>query len=399
VTYLDWAASAPPDPGALDAAREVSASVFANPSSPHAAGRAAAEALGAARARFAGALGVDPGEVIFTSGGTEANVSVLLSLLDRHRLGGVDRQVIRVVTTGIEHSSIFEQAKSLQRHGVTVTFVPPGPDGRVSPAALADALDNDVHIVSAMLVNNETGAIQDVKGMVRAVRERSAGHGRRILFHTDAVQALGKVPFSLRDLGVDAASFSGHKFGAPRGIGALYVRTGASPGFLPVGGGQESGRRPGTENVAGAAAMAAAAEARARGQAAERAAAEGLMQVLVDGIRALRGGWILPPAREARDPGWSPFILLAGFPPLPGEVVVRTMDAKGFCISMGSACSTVKKDRTRVPLAMGLSEETALSTIRISLGHATARADIDSFLETLGREIPPLLSIAKGRGA
>jgi cysteine desulfurase len=268
----------------------------------------------------------------------------------------------------------------------------------VTPSALANAVTEDVHLVSAMLVNNETGAVQDLKALVAAVRERTEGR-RRVLFHTDAVQALGKVPFSLRDLGVDAASFSGHKFGAPRGVGALYLRTGAAPGFLAAGGGQEAGRRPGTENIAGAAAMALAAETRARGLSGESAAASDLMAALIDGIRGLKGAWILPTVREARDTRFSPYILLAGFPPLPGEVVVRTMDAKGFCISMGSACSTLKKDHTRVPVAMGLPEETARAAIRISIGHSTTRAEIDAFLDALGREIPPLVSIAKGHGA
>ena len=397
--YLDWAASAPPDAAALDEARDVAADLYANPSSPHAAGRRAAERLAGARTRFAATLGVDPSEIVFTSGGTEANSSLLVSLLDRARLGGVDRPRGRLVTTEIEHASVFEQARSLQGLGISSTVVAPGPDGRIDPQALVDALGDDTVLVSVMLVNNETGAIQDIAAMTRAVREHSQRHGRRILFHTDAVQAMGKVPFSLRELGVDAASFSAHKFGGPRGVGALYLRSGIAPGFLPVGGGQEGGKRPGTENLAGICAMTAAAEARKSRSAEELGAAQEIMAELVDGIRGMRGAWIIPATRKSVDERYSPFIVLAAFPPLPGEVVVRTMDAKGFCIATGSACSSRKKDRTRVPESMGIAPETALSAVRISIGHATTRSDVDGLLAALAAEVPPLLSISKGRGA
>jgi cysteine desulfurase len=260
--YLDWAASAPPEPDAIDEASEISLHLFANPSSPHTAGREAGEKLEQMRGRFARVLGVEAREIIFTSGGTESNGAILLSLLDRHRLGGVQRQKTRIVSTAIEHSSVYEQARSLQGHGIACVIVPPRPNGLVDPQALADALDEDTVMVSVMMVNNETGAIQDLGEIARAIREYSARRGRKILLHTDAVQALGKIPFSVRDLDVDAASFSGHKIGGLRGIGALFIREGAAPGFLSVGGGQERGRRPGTENLPGISSMTLAAEKR-----------------------------------------------------------------------------------------------------------------------------------------
>jgi cysteine desulfurase len=397
MTYLDWAASAPPDPEALDEGRAAALELYANPSSPHGAGQRAAARLQQARTLFAGALAVDPAEIVFTSGGTEANTSLLLSLLDRHRLGGVERQKAAIVTTALEHSSIYEQAHGLERHGFRTTVVKPGADGRVDPRAFADAVKEDTVMASCMLVNNETGAIQDVAEMVRGVREASSRRGRKILFHTDAVQAMGKVSFSLRSLGVDAASFSAHKFGGPRGVGALYLRAGSAPGFLPLGGGQEMGRRPGTENLPGICAMAAAA-ARRMGQAERETSSAGeLMRALVEGIRRIRGAWIFPSVREATDSRYSPWILLAGFPPLPGEVVVRVMDAAGFCIATGSACSSGKKDRTRVPESMGLPAETALSAVRISIGHTTTMADVDGLLAAMAAQIPPLLAISRGR--
>ncbi len=395
--YLDWAASAPPEPDALREAMTVSEEIFANPSSPHAAGQRAAQRLTQARARFARSLGVDAAEIVFTSGGTEANTSLLLSLLDRHRLGGVEKQKARIVTTAIEHASIYEQARGLQGHGIASTTVPPGPDGRVDPQAIVSVLDDDTVLVSVMLVNNETGAIQDVADMVRLVREHSLRRGRRILFHTDAVQAMGKIPFSLRALGVDAATVSAHKFGGPRGVGALYVRSGSAPGFLPLGGGQESGRRPGTENLPGICAMAVAAEKRVSQARPEALAARELMGALIEGIRRIRGAWIFPSTRETHDERFSPWILCAGFPPLPGEVVVRVLDSRGFCVATGSACSSKKKDRARVSESMGLPAETALSVVRISIGHSTTRGDIDGVLGAMNAEIPPLLAISRGR--
>ncbi len=331
LTYLDWAASAPPEPRALEEARDVSARFFANPSSPHAAGRAAEEKLAELRARFANALGVDAKEIVFTSGGTESNTALLLSLLDRHRLGGVERQKARIVTTAIEHASIFEQAQGLQGHGIACTVVRPKPDGRILPGELAEALQDDAVMVSVMLVNNETGAVQDIAAIARAVREHAVRKGRRILLHTDAVQALAKIPFSLRDLDVDAASFSGHKIGAPRGVGALYLRAGHAPGFLSLGGGQESGRRPGTENLPGIAAFTAALEMRLARLREDSAAAQANAERLLEGLRQIPGAWVLPLAREGgSDPRFSPWIVSIGFPPLPAEVVVRTADAAGI---------------------------------------------------------------------
>lgn len=398
--YLDWAASAPPEPEAIDEAADISMHYFANPSSPHTAGREAGEKLAQMRVRFARLLGVEAREVIFTSGGTESNGTILLSLLDRHRLGGVQRQKTRILTTAIEHSSIYEQARSLQGHGITCAIVRPRPNGVVDPQALADALDEDTVMVSVMLVNNETGAIQDLGEIARAVREFSARRGRKILLHTDAVQALGKIPFSVRALGVDAASFSAHKIGGLRGSGALFLREGAAPGFLSVGGGQESGRRPGTENLPGICAMTVVAEKRLNRLEENLAAARENARRLIHGLREIRGAWIFPSAREEKDTGaYSPYIVSAGFPPLPAEVVVRMADSRGYCISTGSACSSKKKDRTRVPESMGLSNETALSAIRISIGASTTAAQIDGLLAALRQDIPPLLSIAKGRGA
>jgi cysteine desulfurase len=394
--YLDWAASAPPDARAIDEAGEVSARLYANPSSPHAAGREAGARLARARADIAALLGAAPDEVVFTSGGTESNATVLLSLLARLRLGGP--RGLKIVTTAIEHSSVYEQVRALEAFGFRSSIVRPDSNGIVAPSTIADALDDETALVSVMLVNNETGAIQRISEIAEAVRERSARAGRRILLHTDAVQAFGKIPFSPGVLGVDAASLSGHKLGAPRGIGALYLRKGTSLDPLALGGGQEKGRRPGTENLPGICALARAAGDRLAALPRELEEAKKKAERLIRGLLAIPGARLFPEARAAQ-PGepFSPWIVSFGFPPLPGEVVVRLAESRGFLVSTGSACSSRKKDRTRVLEATGLSPETARCAVRVSTGPATTLEEIDGLIDALAREVPPVRAVSQGR--
>jgi cysteine desulfurase len=396
--YLDWAASAPPDAHALDEAREVSALLYANPSSPHAAGREAAERLARARANLAGLLGAEPDEIVFTSGGTESNASVLLSLLAKLRLGGVRPRAVKIVTTAIEHSSVFEQARALEGFGFACSIVRPDQSGIVAPSSIAEVLDESTALVSVMLVNNETGAVQRIAEIAEVVRVHSARTGRRVLLHTDAVQALGKIPFSPAGLGVDAASLSGHKLGAPRGIGALYVRKGAALQFLALGGGQEKGRRPGTENLPGICAFARAAEERLTALPRDLRAAGEKADRLIRGLLSIPGARLFPEQRSGGpSERFSPWIVSVGFPPLPGEVVVRLAEGRGFLVSTGSACSSRKKDRTRVLEAAGLAPETALCAVRVSTGPSTAPEEIDAFVEALAREVPPVRAMSRGR--
>jgi cysteine desulfurase len=388
--YLDWAATSPPDAALLERSARVAAEYFANPSSPHAAGLRAREFLEDCRRRLASVLGCSSSEVLFTSGGTEANNMVLFSLLRRRR----DR---RVVLSGIEHDSLYLPARRLADLGGEAVVIPAGGDGRVDPERLAAAVDEHTVLVALMRVNNETGAVQPVAELAAALERRRAAGGRRVLLHTDAVQALGKLPFRPAEMGVDTASFSAHKLGAPRGIGALYVRRGSVPEFLYAGGGQEGGRRPGTENLAGAWALAEAAERAAAELETRLARARELMSRLTAQLAAIPGCLLLPGERGADEPPerYSPCILSAAFPPLPGEVLVRAMGEEGFLISTGAACSSRKQDRTRVLEAMGVSRELASSAVRISLGPATESGDLDRFCEALRHRLPPLLG-AKG---
>jgi cysteine desulfurase len=302
-----------------------------------------------------------------------------------------------VVVSGIEHASVHDQAERLAALGAACRVVRAGPDGRVRPEEVAGAVDRDTAVVSVMLVNNETGVVQPVAEIARAVR--AAAGGRRVLVHTDAVQAFGKIPLDPGSLGVDAASLSAHKLGGPRGIGALWLRGGTSLPVIASGGGQERGMRPGTENVAGAAGFAAAAEARLARLAADSVRARGLASRLVRGLASLPGARLFPASRaDGESDFFSPWIVCFGFPPLPGEVVVRLAGERGICIASGSACSSRKKIRTRVLEAMGCDRRTAFSAVRVSTGPGTTEEEIDALLDLLRADLAPHFAAASGGG-
>jgi cysteine desulfurase len=385
--YLDWAATSPPDAAILERSGRAAAEYFANPSSPHTAGVRARQFLEDCRGRLAAVLGCSPEEVLFTSGGTEANNMVLFSLLRRKR----DR---RVILSGIEHDSLHLPAQRLGELGGEAVVIPAGRDGRVDPERIAAAVDERTVLVALMRVNNESGAVQPVAELAELLRRRQASaSGRRVLLHTDAVQALGKLPFHPGELGVDTAAFSAHKLGGPRGVGALYVRKGSVPEFLYAGGGQESGRRPGTENLAGAYALAEAAEQAVSLLEGRLDRARELMDWLIAELASIPGCRILPEQRSAGQPPehYSPFIVSTALPPLPGEVLVRAMGEEGFLISTGAACSSRKQERTRVLEAMGVDRKLASCAVRISIGPATEREELARFLEALRRRLPALL--------
>ncbi|MBN2874550.1 MAG: cysteine desulfurase [Spirochaetales bacterium] len=369
--YLDWAATAPPFADIQIAAADFASTTYGNPSSAHTAGRAAGEALEQARARFAGVIGAPSNSIVWTSGGTEADSIALLSVLRRQR-------PVSIVVSAIEHDAVYQQAKTLSELGVQLIVVRPSGDGTVSPGSVADAIRRDTALVSVMAVNNETGAIQPIAAIVEAVRAASAAAGADPFVHTDAVQSFGKVPFDAAGFRVDAASFSGHKFGGPRGTGALYLRRPLET--LARGGGQERGIRPGTVNVPGAWAFAAAAERalHRRQQSYDEAAV--LERQLFDGIRSISGATVLPECRNAGAPGYSPYITCVAFPGLGGETLARVLDDGGVFVSTGAACSGARKER-RVLDAMGVPRELSFSSVRVSFGRDTTAEDVNAFLE------------------
>ncbi len=389
IIYLDWAATAPPDPETIEEYARVAAGTYGNPSSEHMAGRAARELLQSARARSARLLGARPEQVIFTSCGTESNNIVLLSLLLRKRTGSV-------IISGIEHPSVYEPARLLAEMGFTVRFVPAERNGIVSPERLIQAVDDATLLVALMYVNNETGAIQPVSEVAALLAETERRGGRPIHLHCDCVQALGKMPVDCGALGVDSASFSGHKLGAPRGCGLLYLKRPLAP--LYRGGGQELDLRPGTENLPAICATALAIERHASlGAAGARArdSAAGLKRLLIERIRSIEEHRFIPEEVESVPDRYSPFILNVAFPPMPGEVLVRLLSDRGYAISTGSACSTRKQKHLRVLSAMGVDHDLAFSAIRISIGYTTSRADIEAFCAELARAVASLPAAAR----
>ncbi len=384
--YLDWAASAPPDPAISRACLAMAAERFANPSSIHGAGREAGRVLEESRLRLAAALDCHPDEVVFTSGGTESNNLVLFSTLRRARARGV-------VISGIEHASVFEPARVLGELGSPVRVVPAEPTGAVDPLRLAEAVEEQTVLVSLMAVNNETGALQPVAEVARLLRQRG---GRRVHLHCDAVQAFGKVPFRPRELGVDSASLSAHKIGGPRGVGALYLRRGAAIAPLYCGGGQERGFRPGTENLPAIHAFSLAAGRAQESLPQTLARARGLALPLLEALRSIEGAVLVPAGRSPGqgEQAFSPFILNVSFPPVPGEVIVRIMEEEGFLISTGSACSSRRKNRFRVHEGMGVDREVAFSAVRISIGGGTTSAQLEAAAEALARRVAELRRVA-----
>lgn len=373
--YFDWAATAPPDP-------PLSAVVpFGNPSSLHSEGRAAREALEEARSRCAEVLGVQAKNLYFTSGGTESNSIVLHSTLLRNSPGGM-------LVSAVEHPSVVENAAVLERLGKKPGLIPVENDGRVTEASLEKALGKNglPRLAAIMAVNNETGAAMDIPALVRLLRSRQKNP---VHVHCDMVQALGKIPVDIGGWDIDSAAISAHKLGGPRGAGLLYLRKNIPT--LYAGGGQEGGIRPGTENVAGALALAASLERRCKAETvkAEFQAAALRWQELITALKSLERCTLIPQDRLPEDSRFSPWILQAAFRGIPGEVMVRALDDKGFAVSTGSACSSRSRERP-VLAAMGVDEETAFQGIRFSQGWSTRAADIAELIRAV-REILQVL--------
>lgn len=374
-TYFDWAATTPPFPELHDLLAQAP---FGNPSSRHREGQEARQALEGARRRCAMVLGVRPEQLIFTSGGTESNALVLQSLL------------VRTVPAGLlygatEHPSVRENAEQLKKLNVPVMAVQPEPDGRVRKESVLKALERaqerniPIRMIALMAVNNETGAVTDIGELVQAVRTLP---GPAIHIHTDLVQTIGKVPFSLAESGVDSAVMSAHKLGGPRGIGLLYLKRPIS--VLSKGGEQEWGLRPGTENVAGALALAYCLEQLASHKSLTKhyGEAQNRMEALIQGLKSIEKCILIPEDRQERDQRFSPYIVQAAFPGIPGEVMVRALDDAGIAISTGSACSSGKAERP-VLKAMGIDADRAFCSVRFSQGWATTDEDIEKLLEAV----------------
>ncbi|HEY8505270.1 MAG TPA: cysteine desulfurase family protein [Gemmataceae bacterium] len=362
--YLDHNATTPTPPEVWEAMRPYLTDVFGNPSSAHAAGRQARRALEGAREQVAALLGASPDEVVFTSGATEANNLALFGLAGdppAHLLG-----------SEIEHPCVVEPLRQLAARGFEVEWLPVSGEGLVSPEDVAGRLRPETRLVSVMLVNHETGAIQPVREISERVREAGSS---KVLFHCDAAQAAGKIPVRFRDLGVDALTVSGHKFGAPKGVGALLLKRDRKLRPLFLGGHQQQDRRPGTEPVALAVGMAAALGLAHEDMKERYAHAERLRRRLLDGLREGCPPVVVNgPADPARR---SPYALNVSFPGCRADLLLMKLDLAGVACSTGSACSSGSLLPSPVLRAMGVPDDVLRSAVRLSFGPGLNEADID----------------------
>ncbi len=388
--YLDWAAT-----GIPESRKENSPNVFANPSSIHTMGVQSRQLLESARDTLSNFLGVSNREIIFTSGGTEANNIAILSPLNNINIKTILKKTPKIITTNIEHPSVYEPINFLTRFGFQVTYIDPEQNGIINPERILDALDNNVTMISVMTVNNETGAIQPIEEIAKIIEEYSEKVGKKIIFHTDAVQALGKILFQPKQHGVDAASFSAHKLGAPKGVGALYIGENTNISSPFKGGGQEFNKRPGTENLEGITAFVNILAEKLPEIEKNHTKASLLCKTLIEQIVNITGAIVIPKERLNKPENYSPYIIDISFPPIPSEVLVRTFAQKGLMISAGSACSSHKKQkRGRVLQAMGLSEKVINSTVRFSLGYSTTGEQIEETIEIVKKCIERLSKYA-----
>lgn len=379
--YLDNAATTPVRPEVLEAMTPFLTRWFGNPSSHHTVGEAAAGALEDARSRAARVLGMRAGDVIFTSGGTEANNLAVKGIAIAAQ---VNRGARHVVTSTIEHESVLESVRYLARvHGFEVTELPVDGYGRISPTDAAAAVREDTAVISLGYANNEVGTVQDVAGISAAV----AATGLRVPVHIDAVQAAGWLPLHATALGVDAISLAGHKLGAPKGTGILAIRGRVPLEPLLHGGGQQRGRRSGTEDVAGAVGVTVALELAER----ERAESAARTALLRDRFIA-RVLAAVPAARLTGDPvhrlpGTASFT----FAGTSGEAVLLELERRGIVSSSGSACAAGSDEPSHVLLAMGVSPEEAQTAVRFTFPH-TVREPLDAVADAVAASVSAVQS-------
>jgi len=369
--YLDNSATTPVAPSVLEAMQPYFDTLYGNASSFHEDGRRARKAIDESRAIVAEALGADPGEIVFTSGATESNNLALVgSFLS-------DDAKRHVVVSSIEHDAVLHTAQWLTKRGIELTVVETDEFGRVDPQAIRDALRDDTLLVSIMAGNNEIGTIQPIDRIAEICRE--AG----VRFHTDAVQAFGKIDLDL--MNVDLLSLSAHKFHGPKGVGVLYVRDGVRLVPLQHGGGHERNRRSGTENVPGIVGLGAAASLARSEHAVVSQRMSAMRQQLIDGVATLPGTRLNGHPTES-----LPHIANFSFEAIEGEGLVMKLDEYGVSASTGSACSSPNLEASHVLLAIGVPISMAHGSLRVSMGRQTTPDEIDRFLEILPRAVEDL---------
>lgn len=375
--YLDNAATTPVIETVIDAVTDCLRNDFGNPSSMHRLGIRSEKKIKEARKFVGDVIRADPEEIIFTSGGTEANnYAIAGTVFDKQRIGR------HCITTSIEHPSVLRTFEHLEKQGFEVTYLPVGRCGIISLDDLRDALRPDTILISMMHVNNEIGSVQPVDkvgGLLGTLKNKP-------VFHVDAIQSYGKIPLYPREWGIDLVSISGHKIHAPKGIGALYKRKGARLQPILFGGGQQGGLRSGTENLPGIVGIGEAAKWIGQKLQHENTRLYELRQLLVSGIKEAFPGVVI----NSPDEGFAPHIINIGFPGLRGEVLLHALEDQGVYVSTGSACSSRDKKISHVLKAIGLDDRAAEGSIRLSISYLTTPEEIKAFVPILVQSVEML---------
>lgn len=378
-TYFDHNATTPVDPAVLEVVVRVLRDEFGNASSVHHFGQRAKGVLDDARSAVAALVKGEPSEVVFTSGGTEADNFALRGVAEALEPTGRKH----LIATTIEHEAVLVTLRALARRGWTVTLLPVGPSGIVSPEALEAAITPATALVSVMHANNEIGTVQPIAEISRIA------HAAGALVHTDAVQSAGKIPVDVRALGVDLLSLSAHKFNGPKGVGALWIKRGTRVAAILTGGKHERSRRAGTENVPGIAGLGAAAALATKKLASESTRLSALRDRLEEAVLVTVPGTAINGDRTARLPNTTNI----SFEGIEAESLLIALDLEGIAVSTGSACSSGTLEPSHVLRAMGLSSHRTQNSIRISLGAANTDAEADAFLHKLPAVVARLRTV------
>lgn len=377
--YLDNAATTALSPRVLEAMLPYFTQYYGNPSSVHAFGREAKQGLDKARDQVAKALHCEPSEVIFTGCGTESDNTVLLGVAQRYGDKGK-----HIITTNVEHHAILHTCEYLEKQGYSVTYLPVDQDGLVTAEQVAAAIRPDTILVSIMFANNEVGTIMPIQEIGAVCKEKG------VLFHTDAVQAVGHIPVDVQAMHIDMLSLSAHKFHGPKGVGALYCRKGIRLPSYIMGGAQEKGRRAGTENVAGIVGLGAAIQLATEQLEENGAKMTALRDRLMTGIQARISEVKLNGHPTNRLPNNVNF----SFKYIEGESILLMLDMNGIAASSGSACTSGSLDPSHVLLALGLPHEIAHGSVRLTLGDETTEEDIDYTIDVLEKTVARLRAMS-----
>jgi cysteine desulfurase len=375
--YLDHTATTPLDPRVREAMDPYLTGVYGNASSVHSFGREARAALERARTSVARCLGAQPGEIFFTSGGTESDNLAIMGAARLARASGRNH----LLTSRGEHHAVLDTCEALVQEGFTLSLADVDPHGKVSPDQIRSLINDRTSLVSVMHANNEVGTINPVRAIAEVAHEAGA------IMHTDAVQSVGKIPVDVRDLGIDLLTLSAHKLYGPKGIGALYVRRGTALDPLFHGGGQERGKRPGTENVAAAVGFALALEIACSTMQEESSRLSSLRNVLEAKLQARVPSLIVNGDPASRLPHILNVSVDSRKLKLEGEMLVANMDLHGIAVTSGSACSSGSIQPSHVLLAMGRDPATARATLRFSFGRSNAEDDIPYVVESFGKVV------------